>query len=189
MALVIERCWYTVTWFSQGYYSFIRNELKTNNNIYKSCFYAVIGCNSWLSSNGARKSTGIMYLCSIISSQGVFIRMKWDKLIAKDAVLVHLFLNSDVLGPRLPTAWHVHTVTAVFALGELHLFSIQMRLRKMLRFFFLFFWKDDWFNLWQSQSPNFSSSHKTYSSKMDYPEEYSFNYLFREESGDVLSAR
>ena len=135
MALVIERCWYTVTWFSQGYNSFIRNELETNNNIYKSCFYAVIGCNSWLSSNGPRKSTGIMYLCSIISSQGVFIRMKWDKLIAKDAVLVHLFLNSDVLGPRLPTAWHVHTVTAVFALGKLHLFSIQMRLRIILRFF------------------------------------------------------
>ena len=79
-----------------------------------------------------------MYFCSIISSQGVFIRMKWDKLIAKDAVLVHLFLNSDVLGPRLLTAWHVHTVTAVFALGELHLFSIQMRLRMMLRFFSFF---------------------------------------------------
>ena len=51
--------------------------------------------------------------------------MKWDKLIAKDAVLVHLFLNSDVLGPRLLTAWHVHTVTAVFALGELHLSRLK----------------------------------------------------------------
>ena len=48
--------------------------------------------------------------------------MKWDKLIAKDAALVHLFLNSEVLGPKLPTAWHVHTVTVVFPLGGRHLF-------------------------------------------------------------------
>ena len=54
--------------------------------------------------------------------------MKWDKLIAKDAVLVHLFLNSDVLGPRLPTAWHVHTVSVVFASGKLHFFRLRYAL-------------------------------------------------------------
>ena len=79
-----------------------------------------------------------MYFCSIISSQGVFIRIKWDKLIAKDAVLVHLFLNSDVLGPRLLTAWHVHTVTAVFALGELHLFFNSNALKNNAEIFFFF---------------------------------------------------
>ena len=48
----------------------------------------------------------------MISSQGVFIRMKWDKMVAKDAALVHLFLNSEVPGLQLPTAWHVHTFLA-----------------------------------------------------------------------------
>ena len=56
--------------------------------------------------------------------------MKWDKMIAKDAALVHLFLNSEVLGLQLPTAWHVHTVTFVFALGELQLFSSSNALLK-----------------------------------------------------------
>lgn len=36
--------------------------------------------------------------------------MKWDKLIVKDAVSVHLLLNRKVLGPKLPTACHVHMV-------------------------------------------------------------------------------
>ena len=55
--------------------------------------------------------------------------MKWDKLNVKDAVMVHLFLNGEVLEPKLPTAWHVRMVSAVFALGKLHLFFIKMRSR------------------------------------------------------------
>ena len=70
-----------------------------------------------------------LYPCSIISSQEVFIRMKWDKLNVKDAVRVHLFLSSKVLEPKLPTAWHVRMVSAVFALGKLHLFFIKIRSR------------------------------------------------------------
>ena len=46
--------------------------------------------------------------------------MKWDKLDLKNAVMVHLFLNSEVLVPKLPTAWHVHMVRVVFDLGKLH---------------------------------------------------------------------
>ena len=42
--------------------------------------------------------------------------MKWDNLIAKDAVLVHLCLKRDVLGQLLRTAWHVHMVTDVLSL-------------------------------------------------------------------------
>ncbi|XP_027059560.1 uncharacterized protein LOC113686159 [Pocillopora damicornis] len=42
--------------------------------------------------------------------QVAFIRMKWDKLNVKDAVMVHLFLNGEVLEPKLPTAWHVRMV-------------------------------------------------------------------------------
>ena len=53
---------------------------------------------------------------SYISSQVVFIRMKWDKLIAKDAALVHLCLKRDILGQVLRTVWHVHTVTDVLSL-------------------------------------------------------------------------
>ena len=68
-----------------------------------------------------------LYPCSIISSQEVFIRMKWDKFIVKDAALEHLFLSSKVLEPKLPTAWLVHTVSVVFASGKLHLFSIKIR--------------------------------------------------------------
>ena len=40
----------------------------------------------------------------MISSQVAFIRMKWDKLNIRDAVMVPLFLNSKVLEPQLPTA-------------------------------------------------------------------------------------
>ena len=61
------------------------------------------------------------------SSQVAFIRMKWDKLNIKDAVMVHLFLNSEALEPKLPTAWLVHMVSAVFALGKLQLFCIKIR--------------------------------------------------------------
>ena len=43
----------------------------------------------------------------------------------KDAVMVHLFLNSEVLEPKLPTAWLVHMVSEVFALGELHLSRLK----------------------------------------------------------------
>ena len=68
-----------------------------------------------------------LYPCSIISSQEVFIRMKWDKVIVKDAALEHLFLSSKVLEPKLPTAWLVHTVSVVFASGKLHLLSIKIR--------------------------------------------------------------
>ena len=53
---------------------------------------------------------------SYISSQVVFIRMKWDKLIAKDAALVHLCLKRDILGQVLRTVWHAHTVTDVLSL-------------------------------------------------------------------------
>ena len=91
--------------------------------------------------------------------------MKWDKMIAKDAALVHLFLNSEVLGLQLPTAWHVHTVTFVFALGELHLFSSSNALTNNAK------------RLIQplaSSITNFSSIHKTHSSKMDYPEDPSW---------------
>ena len=44
--------------------------------------------------------------------------MRWDKLNIKDAVMVRTFLNSEVLEPKLPTAWHVHMVSTVFALGK-----------------------------------------------------------------------
>ena len=54
----------------------------------------------------------------MISSQVAFIGMRWDKLNIKDAVMVRTFLNSEVLEPKLPTAWHVHMVSAVFALGK-----------------------------------------------------------------------
>ena len=54
----------------------------------------------------------------MISSQVAFIRMRWDKLNIKDAVMVRTFLNSEVLEPKLQTAWHVHMVSAVFALGK-----------------------------------------------------------------------
>ena len=53
---------------------------------------------------------------SYISSQVVFIRMKWDNLIAKDAVLVHLCLKRDVLEQLLRTVWHVHMVTDALSL-------------------------------------------------------------------------
>ena len=56
--------------------------------------------------------------------------MKWDKLNVKDAAMVHLFLNGEVLEPKLPTAWHVRMVSAVFALGKLHLFFIKIRSRR-----------------------------------------------------------
>ena len=62
----------------------------------------------------------------MISSQVAFIRMKWDKLDLKNAVMVHLFLNSEVLVPKLPTAWHVHMVSVVFDLGKLHHSSIKI---------------------------------------------------------------
>ena len=90
--------------------------------------------------------------------------MKWDKMIAKDAALVHLFLNSEVLGAQLPTAWHVHTVTFVFALGELHLFSSSNALTNAKRLI----------QPLASSITNFSSIHKTHSSKMDYPEDPSW---------------
>ena len=61
----------------------------------------------------------------MMSSQVAFIRMKWDKLNIKDAVMVHLFLNSEALEPKLPTAWLVHMVSAVFALGQLHLSRLK----------------------------------------------------------------
>ena len=64
----------------------------------------------------------------MISSQVAFIRMKWDKLNIKDAVMVPLFLNSKVLEPQLPTAWLVHMVSTVFALGKLHLFRLKYAL-------------------------------------------------------------
>ena len=64
--------------------------------------------------------------------------MKWDKLIAKDAALVHLFLNGEVLGPKLPTAWHVHTVTVVFPLGGRHLFFNSNALKNIIMRSFLF---------------------------------------------------
>ena len=92
--------------------------------------------------------------------------MEWDKMIAKDAALVHLFLNSEVLGLQQPTAWHVHTVTFVFALGELQLFSNSNALLK-----------NNAKRLIQplaSSITNFSSIHKTHSSKMDYPEDPSW---------------
>ena len=54
----------------------------------------------------------------MISSQVAFIRMRWGKLNIKDAVMVRTFLNSEVLEPKLPTAWHVHMVSAVFALSK-----------------------------------------------------------------------
>ena len=68
--------------------------------------------------------------------------MKWDKLIAKDAALVHLFLNSEVLGPKLPTAWHVHTVTVVFPLGGRHLFFNSNALKNNAKFFVYFFFPE-----------------------------------------------
>ena len=49
--------------------------------------------------------------------------MKWDKLIAKDVALVHLFLKRDILGQVLPTVWHVHTVTDVLSLRNSYNFS------------------------------------------------------------------
>ena len=52
--------------------------------------------------------------------------MKWDKLDLKNAVMVHLFLNSEVLVPKLPTAWHVHMVSVVFDLDKLHHSSIKI---------------------------------------------------------------
>ena len=100
--------------------------------------------------------------------------MKWDKLIAKDAALVHLFLNSEVLGPKLPTAWHVHTVTVVFPLGGRHLFFNSNALKNNAKFFvYFFFLKRISRRLTQPLAvtiTNFSSTHKTHSCTMDYPE-------------------
>ena len=100
--------------------------------------------------------------------------MKWDKLIAKDAALVHLFLNSEVLGPKLPTAWHVHTVTVVFPLGGRHLFFNSNSLKNNAKFFvYFFFLKRISRRLTQPLAvtiTNFSSTHKTHSCTMDYPE-------------------
>ena len=64
----------------------------------------------------------------MISSQVAFIRMKWDKLNIRNAVMVHLFRKSKVLEPKLPIAWPVHMVSAVLAFGKLQFSSIKIRL-------------------------------------------------------------
>ena len=64
---------------------------------------------------------------NMISSQVAFIRMKWDKLNIRDAVMVHLFRKSKVLEPKLPTALPVHMVSVVFAFGKLQFSSIKIR--------------------------------------------------------------
>ena len=96
-------------------------------------------------------------------------------MIAKDAALVHLFLNGEVLGPKLPTAWHVHTVTVVFPLGGRHLFFNSNALKNNAKFFVycFFFLKRLLKRLTHPLAvtiTKFSSTHKTHSSKMDYPE-------------------
>ena len=104
----------------------IRNELKTKQikNISQSS-YIDNSC-LWAHSNPLVK----LLPCSMISLQVVFIRMKWDKLIVKDAVMVHLFLHCIVLGPKRPIAWHVLTVNIMFAV-YCNFFSTWPRLRTL----------------------------------------------------------
>ena len=104
----------------------IRNELKTKQikNISQSS-YIDNSC-LWAHSNPLVK----LLPCSMISLQVVFIRMKWDKLIVKDAVMVHLFLHCIVLGPKRPIAWHVLTVNIMFAV-YCNFFSTWQRLRTL----------------------------------------------------------